>query len=166
MSNLSLNATMHAKSILRCYISDIDSDDDSPTNDSSEMRALRDCSNLPHNMGTSTDTLCHLPIYRQEKYFLKPQAVTQTSQTKSKKVLKQTNLKNKPVPAVSSLRNCAGDITKENIYEIDAYSDNELGFVGDVTANLKAATKKNKKAVNKKRGKNTGKLAYEIEFFP
>ena len=50
------------------------------------------------------------------------------------------------------------NITKENIYDMDVYSDIELGYTAEVPKNKKNAGKKNRKQANKQRVNRTGKI--------
>ena len=131
-----------------------------PTKDLKENRLLEDLSNLPMiNTVIAKETSSHLPIYKQDKLFRVPLAVNnQIPVRNDKNQIGKDKIKKENMSSSTKQKINAGNITKENIYEMDAYSDLELGYTAEVPRGKKNAGKRNKKQSNKPRVKRTGKI--------
>ena len=68
----------------------------------------------------------------------------------------QNTIKKENIKSFTNQKSDFGNITKENIYEMDAYSDVELGY----TASGQTNKKKNKRQTNKRQVKKKGKVFY------
>ena len=105
------------------------------------------------------ETSTHLPIYKQDKVFRVPLAVNnQIPVRNSKNRIVQDKSKKANMSSLSKEKINVGNITKENIYDMDVYSDIELGYTAEVPKNKKNAGKKNRKQANKQRVNRTGKI--------
>ena len=131
-----------------------------PNKDLSQNRPLQDSSNSPIiNTEISKETSTHLPIYKQDKVFRVPLAVNnQIPERNSKNRIGQDKNKEENMSSLSKERINVGNITKENIYDMDVYSDIELGYTAEVPKNKKNAGKKNRKQANKQRVNRTGNI--------
>ena len=113
-----------------------------------------DSSNLPTNdMESSKQASSNLPIYKKEQPFLVPSAISnQPLRARNKIMSGQNTMKKENIKSSTNQKSNFGNITKENIYEMDAYSDVELGYTAPGPTNKK----KNKRQANKRQVKKTG----------
>ena len=150
----------NSKDLFQYHFSDVDSEDDVPTKDLKENRPLQDRSNLPTiSTEISKETSCHLPIYKQDRLFRVPLAVNnQIPVRNGKNQIGKDKIKKDNMSSSTKQNINVGNITKENIYEMDTYSDLELGYTAEVPIGKKNAGKKSKKQIKKPRVNRTGKI--------
>ena len=111
------------------------------------------------NSEISKETSNHLPIYKQDKLFRVPLAVNnQIPVQNSKNQIGRERIRKENISSLSKQKVDVCNITKENIYEMETYSDLELGYTAEAPKNKKNVGKKNKKQSNKQRVNRTGKL--------
>ena len=104
-------------------------------------------------MESSKESLSNLPIYKKEQPFRVPSAISnQPLRARNKIMSGQNTMKKENIKSSTNQKSNFGNITKENIYEMDAYSDVELGYTAPGPTNKK----KNKRQANKRQVKKTG----------
>ena len=103
--------------------------------------------------------MSNLPIYKKEQPFRVPSAISnQPFRARNKILSGQNTLKKDNIKSTTNQKSNFGNITKENIYEMDAYSDVELGYIASEPTNKK----KNKRQANKRQVKKKGKVSYSM----
>ena len=148
----------------------MDSEEESPKKGGACRRALQDCSNMhPRRRSfivkedVSNFSFNRLPVYMQKELQLNKASSVNIYEPNKKgiaKYKKRSNTKshiNRPENFKSNsvlYAGALGDITTDNVYEIDAYDDNELGC----SAGIPPSEKVLKKLGKIKKTKRTRKL--------